>query len=43
MNCDKIGSLILALRKEKNLTQKNLADLLNISDKTISKWERGLG
>lgn len=43
MNCDKIGSLILILRKEKNLTQKNLADLLNISDKTISKWERGLG
>lgn len=43
MNCDKIGSLILTLRKEKNLTQKNLAELLNISDKTISKWERGLG
>ena len=43
MNCDKIGSLILTLRKEKNLTQKNLAALLNISDKTISKWERGLG
>lgn len=43
MNSDKIGSLILILRKEKNLTQKNLADLLNISDKTISKWERGLG
>ena len=43
MNCDKIGKLIYNLRKEKNLTQKQLADLMNISDKAISKWERGLG
>lgn len=43
MNCDKIGRLIYKLRKEKNMTQKQLADLMNISDKTISKWERGLG
>lgn len=43
MNCAKIGQLIYNLRKEKAMTQKELADLMNISDKTISKWERGLG
>lgn len=43
MNCDKIGKLIYTLRKEKSMTQRQLADLMNISDKTISKWERGLG
>ncbi len=39
----KTGKFILALRKEKNLTQLQLADILGISDKTISKWERGAG
>lgn len=43
MNCEKIGQLIYKLRKEKNMTQKQIADEMNISDKTISKWERGLG
>ncbi|MEL7635556.1 MULTISPECIES: helix-turn-helix domain-containing protein [Sporomusa] len=43
MDCNKIGKLLYELRKEKNMTQKQLADLMNISDKTISKWERGLG
>ncbi|MDD4378167.1 MAG: helix-turn-helix transcriptional regulator, partial [Eubacteriales bacterium] len=43
MDCKKVGILIHGLRKEKNLTQKQLADAMNISDKTISKWERGLG
>ena len=43
MDCEKVGSLIYKLRKEKNMTQKQIADLLNISDKTVSKWERGLG
>jgi len=43
MNYDKVGSLILSLRKEKRMTQKNLAEKMNISDKTISKWERGMG
>jgi len=43
VNCDKIGKLIYNLRKEKDMTQKQLADLMNISDKAISKWERGLG
>ena len=39
----KIGRLIYKLRKEKNLTQLQLAQLMNISDKAVSKWERGLG
>lgn len=43
MDCAKIGRLIAQLRKEKGLTQQNIADALNISNKTISKWECGLG
>ncbi len=43
MDSDKIGNLIQRRRKEMNLTQKNLADRLFLSDKTISKWERGIG
>ncbi len=43
MDCYKVGKLILNLRKEKGMTQKELADVMNISDRTISKWERGIG
>lgn len=43
MDCNKVGNLIFKLRNEKKMTQKQLADIMNISDKTISKWERGLG
>ncbi len=43
MDCSKVGNLICSLRKEKGMTQRQLADAMNISDKTISKWERGLG
>ncbi|KXL51680.1 desulfoferrodoxin [Anaerotignum neopropionicum] len=43
VDCNKVGKLILALRKEKGMTQRQLAKCMNISDKTISKWERGLG
>ena len=39
----KTGKFIAFLRKEKGLTQIALADRLGISDKTISKWERGAG
>lgn len=42
MDNKKIGIFILNLRKEKNMTQKDLADKLYISDKAVSKWERGL-
>lgn len=37
------GKFIADMRKEKGLTQKQLADLLSISDKTVSKWECGNG
>lgn len=43
MDCSKTGKIILELRREKGMTQKQLADAINISDKTVSKWERGLG
>lgn len=43
MNCTKVGELISSLRKEKRFTQKDLASRMHISDKAISKWERGLG
>lgn len=37
-----IGKIISTLRKEKGLTQKELADKLNITDKAVSKWERDI-
>jgi transcriptional regulator with XRE-family HTH domain len=43
MDYAKTGELIACLRKEKRLTQKELADKLGITDRAISKWERGLG
>ena len=43
MDNTKIGRLICELRKEKGMTQLQLAQRMNISDKTVSKWERGLG
>ncbi len=43
MNQAKIGQFIAERRKEKGLTQKQLADLLFISEKTVSKWETGKG
>lgn len=38
-----IGKFIASERKRKGYTQRQLADILEISDKTISKWERGNG
>ena len=37
------GKFIAERRKARGLTQRELADILNISDKTVSKWERGGG
>ena len=42
MNQLKIGKFIAECRKEKNLTQMQLAERLNITDKAVSKWERGI-
>ena len=41
MNQIKIAEFIQALRKEKNLTQADLAEKLRITDRAVSKWERG--
>lgn len=43
MDNKKIGAFICELRKEKNLSQYDLADLIHISRESISKWERGIG
>lgn len=43
MDCASVGRLIRALRLERGLTQRALAEQLNLSGKTVSKWERGLG
>lgn len=43
MDCEKVGRLIRTLRTEHGLTQQNIADALGISNKTVSKWECGLG
>lgn len=42
MDNNKIGKYIASLRKEKNLTQQQLGDKLFVTDKAVSKWERGL-
>lgn len=41
MNQTLIGKFITLKRKEKNLTQEQLAEKLGVSNKTISKWEIG--
>ena len=41
MHLYKFGNYICKLREEKNLTQTALADKLDVSDKSISKWENG--
>jgi len=43
MNNKKIGEYISTLRKNNNLTQRELADKLGVTDKAISKWECGAG
>jgi len=42
MDPEKIGKLISKARRDKNMTQKDLASFLHITDKAISKWERGI-
>ncbi len=42
MNASVTGKKIAELRKRKGLTQKDLAEKLHVTDKAISKWERGI-
>ena len=42
MNSKLMKDIIYENRKKKQLTQEQLADLLNVSNKTVSKWERGV-
>ena len=42
MNQEKIGKFIAELRKENNMTQMELADKLEVTDRAISKWENGV-
>ena len=37
-----MGDLIAGLRKERGMTQKDLAEQMNVTDKAVSKWERNL-
>ena len=41
MNQEKIGKFICKCRKNKNMTQQDLAELLGVSDRTIGNWENG--
>lgn len=43
MNQEKIGAFIAKRRKEKKMTQAKLASYLGITDRAVSKWERGKG
>lgn len=43
MDANKIGAFIKDLRTGKNMTQKDLAEVINCTDKAISRWETGRG
>lgn len=42
MDNNKIGKNIASLRRTKKLTQQQLGDKLFVTDKAVSKWERGV-
>ena len=41
MNQEQIGKFIAELRKEKNMTQQELAEKIGVTDRAISNWENG--
>lgn len=42
MDKEQFGRFVYQLRKEKNMTQKELGEKLHLTDKAVSKWERGV-
>lgn len=43
MNVEKVGAYLASLRRGRGMTQQQVADILGVSNKTISKWESGAG
>ena len=43
MDANKFGCFVADRRKELNMTQKELAAKIHVTDKAVSRWERGLG
>ena len=43
MDSEKIGAFVAARRKAMEMTQQQLAQVLGVTNKAVSKWERGLG
>ncbi|MCR5354556.1 MAG: helix-turn-helix domain-containing protein [Lachnospiraceae bacterium] len=43
MEAKMMGEYILEYRKKKGLTQMQLAEMINVTDKAVSRWERGVG
>ena len=43
MEAKEFGRFIAGMRKEKKMTQAELAEKINVTDKAVSRWERGLG
>ncbi len=42
MDVKEIGQFLALLRKEKNLTQEQLGEMLGVTNKTVSRWENGV-
>lgn len=42
MEAKQFGQFIAGIRKEKKMTQAELAEKINVTDKAVSRWERGL-
>ena len=43
MDAKKFGTFVAQMRKENNMTQADLAEKIHVTDKAVSRWERGLG
>ena len=43
MEAKELGAFIAGIRKEKQITQAELAKRLHVTDKAVSRWERGVG